>query len=74
MFSRTTQSKVLRDGVQVVMDRQDGLALALEVVQDFNDRFLGSRVDRGERFIHEVELRVLGQGPREEHTLLLPPG
>ena len=35
------------------------------------NRFFGRGIDTRERLVHEVELRVLDQGPRQKHPLLL---
>ena len=53
------------------MDGHDRLAARAELAQKLDDRALGD-VDALERLVHEVELRVLDERPRQEHALLLP--
>ena len=55
------------------MDGDDRLAARAELAEKLDDRALGGRVDALERLVHEVELRVLDERPRQEHALLLPP-
>ena len=59
---------------QVVVDDDHRLAPRAQLAQQVDDRALGGRIDAGERLVHEVELGVLRQRPRQEHALLLPAG
>ena len=39
-----------------------------------DDGVFGDGVDGGEGLVHEIDLRVLHQSPRQEGALLLPAG
>src|SRR5690625_586339 len=61
-------------GLQVVVDRDDGLAAGAQVPQDAHDRPLRHRVDAGEGLVEEVDVGVLHQGAGQEDPLLLAAG
>src|SRR3546814_2197702 len=58
----------------VVMHADDGAALGVECPQHLQDGALGRGVDAGERLVHEIEPRLLGQRPCQEDPLLLTAG
>ena len=63
-----------RDGAEVVVDDEDGLALGAEVAEQSEDDGLGGGVDAGHRLVHEVGVGTLGQGTGQEGALLLTAG
>jgi hypothetical protein len=66
--------EVIGDGLEVVMDGDDGAALGAEFLEEGEDGAFGGGVDACERFVHEVEASVLCEGAREEDALLLAAG
>ena len=64
--------KVFGHRLEVVMDYEHGSTAGTELAQDFDNRFLGDRVDALKRFVHEIDRRVLHECPREKDALLLP--
>ena len=72
MLSNMTSIEVLGHGLQIMMARRSTVrAGSLEFAQDLDDGALRRGIHAGERFVHEVELGLLRQRPREEDTLLL---
>ena len=63
--------EVLGDGLKVVVHRDDRAAVLSQVLEQLQHRVLSRRVDASEGLVHEIEPRVLGEGPRQEHPLLL---
>src|SRR5258706_11425336 len=57
-----------------MVNDDDGAALPSQFAKDSNDRLFGHGVDAWERLVHEIDLRVLDQRPRQEHALLLAAG
>jgi len=62
------------DGLEIVVDDDDGFALLAEFSEDFDDGGFGGGVDAGEGFVHEVEVCFLDQCAGEEDALLLASG
>jgi len=53
------------------VDDHDGATAIPKLAQHLDDRPLGRGVDARERLVHEVELRVLREGPGQKDPLLL---
>jgi len=59
----------------VVGDEEDGLRARLRDAADlFLEAHAGHRVESAERLVHQQALRIDGEGARERHALLHPPG
>ena len=56
------------------MHHQDGLVLLPQLHEDVDDGLFRGSVHAGKRFIHQIDLRILRQRPRQKHTLLLTAG
>ena len=66
--------KILRNGLQVVMDDHRRPSLAPQFPQQLDDGPLGGRIDSRKGFVHQIEVGLLDQRPCEENPLLLSPG
>ena len=64
--------KIGRDRLQIVMDDDDGFAGGAQLFEQGDDGALGGGVDALEGLVHEVDLRLLHEGPGQEDPLLLP--
>ena len=56
------------------MHHNHGPPRGSQFLKENHDGLLSRRINPGERFVHEIELRILGQGPGEEDALLLTAG
>ena len=57
---------------QIVMHGNHRLALGSKPVQHRNDCLFRGRIDPGKGLVQEIQIRLLRQGPRQKHALLLP--
>ncbi|MOA63267.1 hypothetical protein D3C78_1889390 [compost metagenome] len=53
------------------MDNQHCFTLFFQIMQQTDNRLLGSSVNARKRLIHKVELCILGKCSGKEHPLLL---
>ena len=56
------------------MYHDDGLSLPFQALEQLDDDPFRPRVHAAKRFVHQVEVRLLGQGPGQEGPLLLAAG
>ena len=66
--------EVFRHGRQVVMHADDRLAARAQFAQHLDDGAFGRGIHAGERFVHQVQIRVLRERTGEEDALLLAAG
>ena len=66
------QLKTLHGQAQVVGRHKYGQPLPAQIVQQPQHRLLCRRIHAGKRLVHQQDMRLLCQGARQKHTLLLP--
>ena len=64
--------KILRHGGKVMVHDEDSLTTLLHFFEQFDDGTISRGVHCGERFIHEIAIRILHQRASEKGSLLQP--